>query len=85
MEKKAETSENQGGESLLTVLIALGANALIAVAKTVAAMLSGSASMVAEASHSWADTGNEMLLLVAEKRAQKKKDASHPLGYGREA
>ncbi|MCT1460095.1 cation diffusion facilitator family transporter [Aestuariimicrobium sp. p3-SID1156] len=85
MEKKAEASESQGGESLLTVLIALAANALIAVAKTVAAMLSGSASMVAEASHSWADTGNEMLLLVAEKRAQKEKDASHPLGYGREA
>ncbi|GAB3622389.1 cation transporter [Mariniluteicoccus endophyticus] len=72
-------------EGLLTVLIALGANALISVAKSVAAFLTGSASMVAEAAHSWADTGNEVLLLVAERRSGKPRDASHPMGYGREA
>ncbi|WP_342373337.1 cation diffusion facilitator family transporter [Propioniciclava soli] len=76
--------ESQGG-NLVTVLIALGANALIAVAKTVAALLSGSASMVAEAAHSWADTGNEGLLLVAERRSARRADDTHPLGYGREA
>lgn len=74
-----------GGESLLTVLIALGANALIAAAKTVAAVITGSASMVAEAAHSWSDTGNEVFLLIAERRSEKPRDALHPFGYGREA
>lgn len=72
-------------ESLLTVLIALGANALIALAKSVVAFVTGSASMVAEAAHSWADTGNEIFLLVAEKRSDKPPDEAHPFGYGREA
>jgi hypothetical protein len=49
-----------GGDSTVTVLVAFGANLAIAVAKTVAAQLSGSASMSAEAAHSWADTGNEI-------------------------
>ncbi|PZF63620.1 cation transporter [Curtobacterium sp. MCPF17_047] len=71
-------------ESLLTVLIAFGANLLVAIAKSVAAMLTGSASMVAEAAHSWADTGNEIFLLIAERRGARKRDARHPLGYGRE-
>ncbi|WP_159620400.1 cation diffusion facilitator family transporter [Ruania rhizosphaerae] len=72
-------------QGVLTVVIALIANALVAAAKTVAAVLSGSASMVAEAAHSWADTGNEALLLVAERRGAKPADAAHPLGYGRAA
>ncbi|WP_066515601.1 cation diffusion facilitator family transporter [Curtobacterium ammoniigenes] len=71
-------------ESLLTVVIAFSANLLIAIAKTVAALLSGSASMIAESAHSWADSGNEVLLLVAERRGAKPRDAAHPLGYGRE-
>lgn len=73
------------GESLRTVLIALAANAVIAVAKTAASMLSGSASMLAEAAHSWADTGNQVLLLIADRRSSRPADASHPMGYGREA
>lgn len=77
--------EKDGGESILTVVIALVANALIAIAKTVAAVLSGSASMVAEATHSWADTGNEVFLLVAERRSVRAADETHPLGYGRAA
>ncbi|GAB2671122.1 cation transporter [Gordonia jinhuaensis] len=72
-------------ESLLTVLIALAANAIIAVAKTLVAVITGSASMVAEAAHSWADTGNEVLLLIAERRGRKGRDDTHPQGYGREA
>ena len=74
-----------GGESLVTVLVALAANALIAVAKSFAAAITGSASLVAEAAHSWADTGNEIFLLIAERRSAKPRDAEHPLGYGREA
>ncbi|GAA1625793.1 cation diffusion facilitator family transporter [Georgenia ruanii] len=69
----------------LTVVVALGANALVAVAKSVAAALTGSASLVAEAAHSWADTGNEVLLLVADRRSRHRPDRAHPLGYGREA
>ncbi len=68
---------------MLTVVVALVANGLVAIAKTVAALLSGSASMVAEAAHSWADTGNEVFLLVAERRGAKPRDAEHPRGYGR--
>jgi cation diffusion facilitator family transporter len=78
----AERPKDQG---LLTVLIALTANALIAVAKTIVAVLTASASMVAEAAHSWADTGNEVFLLIAERRADKPRDERHPFGYGREA
>ena len=74
----------KGGESLLTVLIAFGANLLIAVAKTVAAVITASAAMLAEAAHSWADTGNEVFLLVGTRRAEKPADPTHPLGYGRQ-
>ncbi|GAA5035260.1 cation transporter [Terrabacter aeriphilus] len=77
--------QGQSSESLLTVLIALAANTLIAIAKSVVAVITGSASMVAEAAHSWADAGNEIFLLTAEKRAGKPRDATHPFGYGREA
>ena len=73
------------GGSGLTVVIAFGANFAVAVAKTVAAGLTGSASMVAEAAHSWADTGNEVFLLVAERKARRPADPARPLGYGREA
>lgn len=81
-EREAGDSEN---ESTLTVVMALGANALVAIAKTVAAMLTASASMVAEAAHSWADTGNEALLMIANRRSRRAPDARHPLGFGREA
>jgi cation diffusion facilitator family transporter len=76
-------AEPQTSESLLTVVVALAANCLLAVAKSVAAFLTGSASMVAEAAHSWADTGNEVFLLVAERKGNKPRDAEHPRGYGR--
>jgi cation diffusion facilitator family transporter len=77
--------QQPGGESMLTVLIALGANVLIAIAKSVVAALTGSASMVAEAAHSWADSGNETFLVIAERRAAKPADDVHPYGHGREA
>nr|WP_202885874.1 cation diffusion facilitator family transporter [Kribbella sandramycini] len=68
---------------MLTVVVALTANVLIAVAKSIVAAITGSASMVAEAAHSWADAGNEVFLLIGERRAAKPADRSHPLGYGR--
>lgn len=77
-------SRKRSSESLFTVILAFGANLVIAIAKTVAAMITGSASMVAEAAHSWADSGNEVFLLQAERRAARPSDASHPSGYGRE-
>jgi cation diffusion facilitator family transporter len=83
-ESAAGKQSSGGSSSLRTVLIAFGANLLIAIAKSVAAMMTGSASMLAEAAHSWADTGNEIFLLVAERRGEKARDPSHPMGYGRE-
>src|SRR6516162_7127850 len=72
-------------ESLTTVLVALGANILVAVAKSAAAAVTGSASLVAEAAHSWADSGNEIFLLIANRRARRPRDRAHPFGHGREA
>jgi cation diffusion facilitator family transporter len=70
---------------LRTVLIAFVANVFVAAAKTVAAVVTGSASMLAEAAHSWADAGNEVFLVIAERSAARKPDNAHPLGYGRDA
>src|SRR4249919_1966308 len=78
--------EDSGGtESVTTVLVAFGANVIIAVAKSVAAVVTGSASILAEAAHSWADAGNEVFLMVANRRARRPPDRAHPLGHGREA
>jgi cation diffusion facilitator family transporter len=84
-EARSSAEESSGGESTTTVVIAFFANLAISVAKTVVAMVTGSASMLAESAHSWADTGNQVLLYVADKRGRRPADASHPLGYGREA
>lgn len=64
---KSATNKEEHSASLTTVLIAVGANLIIAIAKTVAAFMTGSASMIAESAHSWADAGNGTLLIVAEK------------------
>ncbi|MDH2413166.1 cation diffusion facilitator family transporter [Nocardioides sp. CER19] len=78
-----DTSQTSGGgESLLTVIVALTANGLLAIAKSAAAILTGSAAMVAEAAHSWADTGNEFFLILAERRGGRPRDEAHPRGYG---
>ena len=76
--------DQPAGESVTTVLVALVANLLIAVAKTIAAVVTGSASMVAESVHSWADAGNEIFLFIAGKRAVKAPTTRHPLGFGRD-
>jgi cation diffusion facilitator family transporter len=67
-----------------TVLIALAANASIAVAKLVAGVASGSSAMLAEAAHSVADTMNQVFLLYSLAMGEREPDAEHPFGYGKE-
>ncbi len=66
------------------VLYALGANAAIAVAKYAAAAITGSGAMMAEAVHSTADCGNQLLLLLGLKRSKRPPSLDYPLGYGKE-
>jgi cation diffusion facilitator family transporter len=71
-------------ESTTSVLAALAANGTIALAKGVAAALTGSPALFAETLHTIADAGNEVLLVVALRRSRRPADASHPFGYGPE-
>lgn len=72
------------GDSTKAVLIALGANLAIAVAKGVAAWFTRSGAMLAETVHSLADCGNQLLLLVGMKQAKGPPSPDHPLGRGKE-
>jgi cation diffusion facilitator family transporter len=72
------------GGSTRVILTALAANVGIAIAKFVAAGITGSSAMLTEGVHSLVDSTNHVLLLYGTKRAQKAPDAMHPLGYGRE-
>jgi len=74
---------NRASNPRKSVLAALMANTAIAIAKFVAAMISGSTSMLAEAFHSVADTGNQALLLLGMKRAERPPDEDHPFGHGK--
>jgi cation diffusion facilitator family transporter len=67
-----------------SVITALAANLGIAVAKFAAFLVTGSASMLAEAVHSVADTGNEALLLIGSGRSRRARTVEHPFGFGRE-
>ena len=84
VDERDEKDEKGGGESTLTVLVAMAANAGIGVLKLVAGIFTGSAAMYAEAAHSVADTATEVLLLTALKRSDRKPDREHPFGYGKE-
>ena len=72
------------GESRRTVLIALVANATIALAKLAGGLLSGSAAMFAEAAHSLADTTNQAFLLVSIQLGKREPTPARPFGYGQE-
>ena len=72
-----------GSESTLTVIVAMAANASIAVMKAIAGVLTGSAAMLAEAAHSVADTTTEGLLLAALRHSERPADRRHPFGYGK--
>ena len=74
-------SATGGGKA---VVAALGANLAIAAAKLVGFLVTRSSSMLAEAIHSLADSGNQVLLLVGGRRARREADERHPFGYGRE-
>lgn len=70
-------------DSLKSILFALGANFAIAIAKTGGALFTGSASMLAEAIHSYADCGNQALLIWGLREAKGAPTADHPLGFGK--
>lgn len=70
--------------SVLTVLLALLANAAVGVLKLIAGLLSGSAALLSEAAHSAGDTSTELLLLTALSRSKRPADPVHPFGYGKE-
>jgi cation diffusion facilitator family transporter len=73
-------SSEQGG--LRAIIAALGANVGIAVSKFVAYLFTGSSAMLAEAVHSFADSSNQVLLLIGGRRAARPPDEEHPFGHG---
>lgn len=70
-------------DSLKSVLFALFANSAIALAKGVAALVTGSGAMLAEAIHSVADAGNQLLLILGLRQTRKLPTVDHPLGFGK--
>jgi len=74
---------SQRPDSVKSILFALGANAVIALAKFIAAAVTGSGSMLAEGIHSLVDTSNQGLLLAGLKKAKQPASDDHPLGHGK--
>lgn len=74
---------SRGADSVKSILFALGANLTIAMAKLAAALITKSGSMTAEAIHSLADSGNQLLLLLGIKHAKRPPSPDYPLGFGK--
>jgi cation diffusion facilitator family transporter len=72
------------GESRITILYALAANVVLAIAKLVAGLLTGSAALLAEAAHSVADTIDQLALLWSLRMGRRPPDDEHPFGHGKE-
>jgi cation diffusion facilitator family transporter len=82
---RTQSTDDAGRDASLTsVFAALAANTTIAIAKGVAAALTGSAALFAETLHTVADAGNEVFLYIAIRRSERAPDPTHPLGYGPE-
>jgi cation diffusion facilitator family transporter len=74
---------SHGADSLKSIFFALGANFAIALAKLAAAVFTGSGAMMAESIHSFADCGNQLLLLVGLHKARQPPSPEYPLGFGK--
>src|SRR5579871_4644133 len=72
------------GESRTTILVALASNVFLAVAKTIAGLVTGSAALLAEAAHSGADTFDQLALLGSIRLGRRPPDDEHPFGHGME-
>nr|WP_260419591.1 cation diffusion facilitator family transporter [Streptomyces sp. AK010] len=78
------TDEGSDRRTRVTVLVALAANLVIAVAKAIGGLAAGSPALLSEAAHSVADSLNEVFLLAALRRSRRPADRRHPFGYGKE-
>jgi cation diffusion facilitator family transporter len=83
MPQRRQSEAHAGGHGTTAVIAALLANLGIAVAKFVGYLVTGASSMLAEALHSVADSGNQAMLLAGGRLARRQADPSHPFGYGR--
>jgi cation diffusion facilitator family transporter len=83
-QETGHTDQHGGGHGTRAIIAALLANLGIAIAKFLAFIVTGASSMLAEAIHSVADSGNQVLLLVGGKRSARAATPQHPFGYGRD-
>ncbi|HJW93585.1 MAG TPA: cation diffusion facilitator family transporter [Thermoanaerobaculia bacterium] len=81
---RAAVERQKRGGNTRTIIIALLANLVVAIAKLITGLISHSTAMLAESAHSFADTANEVLLALSLRRAKRPPDPMHPLGHGRE-
>ena len=77
-------TDQEDARTAVTVFVALGANLVIALAKLLGGLFTGSPALLSEAAHSVADSLNEIFLLASLKRSTRAPDSKHPFGYGKE-